>query len=138
MRTRWTGRVLSLVTVLALVGAACGGDDEPEDGGTTQTDEETTEPTETSEPTDDGGGGTVVTANNFAFTPTEVTVASGDAITARNGNPTTPHTFTVEETDIDVSLAARSSEDVTIDLDPGEYGFLCTIHPQMTGTLTVT
>jgi plastocyanin len=136
MRTRWTGKVLSLVAVLALVGVACGGDDEPEDGVTTQpTDEETTE---TSEPTDDGGGGTVVTANNFAFTPNEVTVASGDTITARNGNPITPHTFTVEETDIDVSLAAGSSEDVTIDLDPGEYGFVCTIHGQMTGTLTVT
>ena len=134
MRTRWTGRVLSLVAVLALVGVACGGDDEPEDGGTTTqpTDEETTEPT------DDGGGGTTVTANNFSFTPSEVTVASGDTITARNGNPVTPHTFTVEETDIDVSLAAGTSEDVPIDLDPGEYGFVCTIHGQMTGTLTVT
>jgi plastocyanin len=136
MRTRWTGKVLSLVAVLALVGVACGGDDEPEDGGTTpQTDEETTE---TSEPTDDGGGGTLVTANNFAFTPSELTVASGGTIAARNGNPITPHTFTVEETDIDVSLAAGSSEDVPIDLDPGEYGFVCTIHGQMTGTLTVT
>jgi plastocyanin len=126
--------VLSLVAVLALVGVACGGDDEPEDGGTTTqpTDEETTEPT------DDGGGGTTVTANNFSFTPSEVTVASGDTITARNGNPVTPHTFTVEETDIDVSLAAGTSEDVPIDLDPGEYGFVCTIHGQMTGTLTVT
>jgi plastocyanin len=133
MRTRWVGRLLSLVAVLALVGAACGGDDEPEDGGTTQpTDEETTEPT------DDGGGGTVVTANNFAFTPTEVTVASGDTITATNGNPLTPHTFTVDDTDIDVNLAGGTSEDVTVDLDPGEYGFRCEIHGQMTGTLTVT
>jgi plastocyanin len=137
MGTRWTRKVMPVVAVLALVGAACGGDDEPEDGATTQpTDGEET----TTEPTDDGGGGggVVVTANNFAFTPADVTVASGDTITATNGNPLTPHTFTVEETDIDVNLPAGTSEDVTIDLDPGEYGFVCTIHGQMTGTLTVT
>lgn len=124
-----------MVAVLALVGAACGGDDEPEDGATTQqTDGEET----TTEPTDDGGTGVVVNANNFSFNPAEVTVASGDTITARNVNPITPHTFTVEDTDIDVNLSGGTQEDVTIDLDPGEYGFVCTIHGQMTGTLTVT
>lgn len=135
MRTRWTRSVLSVVAVLALVGAACGGDDEPEDAATTQqTDGEET----TTEPTDDGGTGVVVTANNFSFTPAEVTVASGDTITATNGNPLTPHTFTVDDTDIDVNLSGGTSEDVTVDLDPGEYGFRCEIHGQMTGTLTVT
>ena len=29
------------------------------------------------------------------------------------------------------------SEDVTIDLDPGSYDFICRFHAQMTGTLTV-
>lgn len=135
MGTRWTGKLLPVVAVLALVGAACGGDDEPEDGATTQqTDGEET----TTEPTDDGGTGVVVNANNFAFNPAEVTVASGDTITARNVNPLTPHTFTVDDTDIDVNLSGGTQEDVTIDLDPGEYGFRCEIHGQMTGTLTVT
>jgi plastocyanin len=135
MSTKSTGRVLPLIAVLALVGAACGGDDEPEDGATTQqTEVEET----TTEPADDGGMGVVVNANNFSFNPAEVTVASGDTITARNVNPLTPHTFTVEDTDIDVNLSGGTQEDVTIDLDPGEYGFVCTIHGQMTGTLTVT
>jgi plastocyanin len=135
MGTRWTRKVMPVVAVLALVGAACGGDDEPEDGATTQptNGEETT-----TEPTDDGGAGVVVTANNFAFNPTEVTVASGDTITARNVNPITPHTFTVDGTDIDVSLSGGTQEDVMIDLDPGDYDFVCTIHGQMSGTLTVT
>jgi hypothetical protein len=54
--------------------------------------------------------------------------------------PTTPHTFTVQGTKIDVTNDGGASQDVTIDLKPGTYPFLCRFHQSlgMTGTLVVT
>ncbi|MGZ5344527.1 MAG: hypothetical protein ACXWF5_07515, partial [Actinomycetota bacterium] len=71
-----------------------------------------------------GGGGPVtgsVVAANYAFTPTNVTVASGATIQVKNSTPETPHTFTVTGEDIDVALDPQSTAKVTIDLSPGTY-----------------
>jgi plastocyanin len=90
---------------------------------------------------DDGGSGSAavtVQVNNFLFAPSDIEVAAGSEIEVRNGNANTPHTFTVEGTDIDLELSPMGSEDVTIDLDPGGYDVICRFHGQMTATLTVT
>jgi plastocyanin len=84
------------------------------------------------------GSGATVTANNYSFAPTKLTVQSGTELQLSNANANTPHTFTIDGTDVDVSLEPMSNEDVKIDLDPGRYPFHCKIHPSMTGTLTVT
>jgi plastocyanin len=95
----------------------------------------------------DGGGGEdghggdaeiAVTADNFAFSPTQLEVKSGSEIAVENANAGTPHTFTVDGTSIDVVLDPGDVEDATIDLDPGTYPFHCRFHASMTGTLTVT
>jgi len=89
---------------------------------------------------DDGGGGSAaltVQVNNFLFAPSNIEVAAGSEIEVKNGNANTPHTFTVEGTDIDLELSPMDSEDVTIDLDPGGYDVICRFHGQMTATLTV-
>lgn len=89
-----------------------------------------------------GGGAGVLTLKqvNYQFSPAKVTVASGDTITVSDTNPSTPHTFTVQGTSIDVSNDGRQSQAVTIDLKPGTYDFYCRIHRSlgMTGTLIVT
>jgi plastocyanin len=90
---------------------------------------------------DDGGGGSAavtVQVNNFLFAPSNIEVAAGSEIEVKNGNANTPHTFTVEGTDIDLELSPMDSEDVTIDLDPGSYDVICRFHGQMSATLTVT
>jgi len=90
---------------------------------------------------DDGGGGSAavtVQVNNFLFAPSNIEVAAGSEIEVKNGNANTPHTFTVEGTDIDLELSPMDSEDVTIDVDPGSYDVICRFHGQMTATLTVT
>lgn len=90
---------------------------------------------------DDGGGGeeaATVQVNNFLFAPSDIEVAAGSEIEVKNGNANTPHTFTVEGTNIDLELSPMDSEDVTIDLDPGSYDVICRFHGQMTATLTVT
>jgi plastocyanin len=87
---------------------------------------------------EDGGGSATLQADNFAFSPTEVGTAAGSEITVANANEGTPHTFTVDGTDIDVELEPGETEEVTIGLDPGSYAFHCRFHASMTGTMTVT
>ena len=91
--------------------------------------------------TSTGGGSSVLTLTqvNYQFTPAKITVHQGDIITVSDTNPNTPHTFTVTGTEIDVSNDAMSSQDVTIDLAPGTYPFICRFHESqgMTGTIVV-
>jgi plastocyanin len=92
---------------------------------------------------DGGGGGPVtgsVVAANYAFTPSNVTVASGATIEVQNSTPQTPHTFTVNGQDVDVALDPQSTTEVTIGLPPGTYAFECRFHAGsgMKGTLIVT
>jgi plastocyanin len=143
--TDMRSRAMVALAALLLLGGACGGDGgsdggagggpyggggaSPTAGGAVGGGE------------DDGGGGetaATVQVNNFLFAPSDIEVAAGSEIQVKNGNPNTPHTFTVEGTDIDLELSAMDSEDVTIDLDPGSYDVICRFHGQMTATLTVT
>lgn len=119
-------RLLIGLTVIALMGAACGGDDEGSSSeGTTET---------------GGGGGSVtLTAADIKFDPTELSAAVGDSIEFVNED-NTEHNFTAEDAGIDEDADASSS--VTIDLtdvEAGSYDFVCEYHPDtMTGTLEVT
>ena len=139
MRRRlWVLFVAGLAVVVLTSVACSSGDDGSSGGGATSA--AGGGETQTSEaPAGGGGGGDPdVKAEDFQFDPTEVSVASGDTIVVKNDAPSTPHTFTVTDTDIDESLDPDAEVDVKIDLDPGTYDFMCTIHPQMTGTVTVT
>jgi plastocyanin len=83
---------------------------------------------------------------NPAYEPSQLTVKVGDTIAVENKD-TTPHTVTngKDATDpnmgklFDTSIinAGDSAEIVAADLDPGEYPYFCSVHPYMTGTLTV-
>jgi plastocyanin len=138
MRRRLWVLFVAGLAVLVLTSVACSsGDDGSSGGGATSA--AGGGETETSEaPASGGGGEPDLKAEDFQFDPTELSVASGDTIVVKNDAPSTPHTFTVTDTDIDESLDPDAEVDVKIDLDPDTYDFMCTIHPQMTGTLTVT
>jgi plastocyanin len=83
---------------------------------------------------------------NPSYDPDPITVKAGDTIAVENGD-STPHTVTngKDATDpnmgklFDTSIinAGDSSEIVTTDLKPGEYPFFCSVHPYMTGSMTV-
>ncbi len=87
------------------------------------------------------GGASVLTVTqaNYQFSPAKFTVHQGDTITVSDTNPSTPHTFTIDGTDIDVSNTPQQSQDVTVDLKPGTYTFYCRFHRSlgMQGTLVV-
>ena len=83
---------------------------------------------------------------NPAYEPSQLTVKVGDTIAVENKD-IAPHTVTngKDATDptmgklFDTSIinAGDSGEIVAADLDPGEYPYFCSVHPYMTGTLTV-
>ena len=83
---------------------------------------------------------------NPAYDPSQLTVKVGDTIAVENKD-IAPHTVTngKDATDptmgklFDTSIinAGDSAEIVAADLDPGEYPYFCSVHPYMTGTLTV-
>jgi plastocyanin len=83
---------------------------------------------------------------NPAYEPDPLTVKVGDTI-AVNNKDIAPHTVTngKDATDpnmgklFDTSIinAGDSAEIVTTGMKPGEYPYHCSVHPYMTGTLTV-
>ena len=148
------GSIVIGTVALLLAAAACGGDGDNDaaDGGTPAATGATAETGSTGNDTgryggggdggdggeDEGAGASTVQANNFAFDPVELEIAPGEDLTLKNGNANTPHTFTIDGTDVDVELAPLAEEQATIDLERGTYDFFCRLHPQMEGTLTVT
>jgi plastocyanin len=129
---------LPLIVVLlslALVAAACGSD-EPTTAPTTPA--QTPTETSTSSPTgaDDEAQ---VAMQDFAFSPADITIAAGGKVELTNTGQV-PHTFTLTDTDVDVTVEAGEDASVDITLDPGTYDLMCRFHAGqgMVGTLTVT
>jgi plastocyanin len=79
---------------------------------------------------------TVVVAKEFMFSPLTMTVAAGTTVTWSNRDEE-PHTV-VGETGLFRSPALDTNESFSFRFDqPGTYRFVCSIHPQMTGTIIV-
>jgi plastocyanin len=120
-------RLFAVLGFVALLGAACGGGDDS--GG------------EASGGGGGGGGGgtTTLTASDFAFSPTSLTVAAGDSIEVTNEDDA-EHNFTAEDVGLDEDIEPGSSVTIDVgDAEPGTYDFHCEYHPDtMTGTLEVT
>jgi cytochrome c oxidase subunit II len=102
-----------------------------------------------------GGGGSGVTLTilegssiqgNPDYDPKELTVTKGDTILVDNVD-TMPHTVTNGESATDPNSAklfdtsfimgGESAELDTSNIDAGTHPYYCTVHPYMTGTLTV-
>jgi plastocyanin len=84
----------------------------------------------------DPSGKNVVAIDNFTFTPTELTILAGTQVTWINKDDV-PHTVV----SVDHKFKSRA-----LDTDekfsfmfqtPGTYEYFCSVHPKMTGTITV-
>ena len=135
MRMRRTPIAIFLILAsFALIAAGCGGDDD--ETSTSSAAESSTEET-----TEAAAGASEITMTEYSFDPSDPTVAAGDTLDVVNDGEI-PHNLTVEGSDLATSdLEGGASEDLTVDLDPGEYEFICSIADHaaqgMTGTLTV-
>jgi nitrite reductase (NO-forming) len=130
---------MALLGLALTIVAGCGGDDNK----TATTPTQTTAPAQAAETTS-------VTADEYKFTPSDVTVKKGDSITVKNGGKIV-HNLTVEKGPDPKkkseklagtpTFAPGGTEKVTVDLSPGKYVMVCTVpgHRElgMTGTFTV-
>ena len=128
--------LIMLLACLALVAAGCGGDDEepaPAGGGAATQKEDTS------------GSGAASTSDaveidmkNFQFAPKSATVKVGQTVKWVNQD-SAPHDATDEDTGQFKSDQFPKGE--SFEFTPkkaGEINYVCTLHPGMEGTLTVT
>jgi plastocyanin len=81
-------------------------------------------------------GAATVTIDNFAFDPQSSTFKVGQTVTVVNKD-SAPHTWTSSDGGFDTgTIQPGKSGTVTLS-KAGTFGVVCTIHPNMTGTVTV-
>lgn len=81
-------------------------------------------------------GTDTVTIRDFAFSPTSLAVSAGTVVTWKNLDGE-PHTV-VSDQGLFRSEALDQNDSYTFKFDkPGIYGFICSIHPTMKGTIVV-
>ncbi|MFI6650079.1 cupredoxin domain-containing protein [Streptomyces sp. NPDC050529] len=82
--------------------------------------------------------GALITIKDFAFHPAALTVAPGTKVTVINKDAAT-HTVTATGDKAFDTGQVKSGQKVTFAAParPGSYPYICTIHPTMTGSLTV-
>jgi plastocyanin len=134
---------LAAVLALSVVASACSSGSTPSSSGTTQPPPASPTATQTA----GSGGGTSgpttakvqAGAGGFVFSPSTFTIAQGGVVTVKNVGTLT-HTFTIQGHGVNEVMSPGQSAKVTINLPPGTYPFICTIHVSqgMRGTITVT
>jgi plastocyanin len=112
--------LIGLTVVVALAMTGCSSSSSSSGGGAAGTIEQ-------------GPGGQLV------FSPATISAKAGSTLTIKNVG-SVPHTFTVTGQGIDVTNDTGQTHQVTLNLDPGTYPFICRFHEGsgMKGTLTVT
>jgi plastocyanin len=133
---------LALSCLLLAFVAGCGGDEEESGGGG-----ESAETTEQQQPADTSGGaaggGKAVSVGmkGIQFVPMDVTVAKGGTVTWTN-NESVPHDVT-KETGPGPKFSSGRGDMMQGDTykqtfkTAGKIEYVCTVHPNMTGTVTV-
>jgi plastocyanin len=77
-----------------------------------------------------------VAISGFAFAPASVSVSVGDSVTWTNGDGV-GHTATADDASFDTGTIAGGGTDSVTFATAGTFAYHCSIHPAMTGTVTV-
>jgi plastocyanin len=153
MPSRIAHGAVVLASLLALLAfAACGDDDDDETAG----DAAVVTETETETETQDAGGGPyggaateqppkpggearraqTVEMVDFAFAPAKITIQAGGKVTWKNQGQA-PHTATANDESFDTGTVEAGKLKGESFKQAGTYRYICTIHPQMKGTVEV-
>jgi plastocyanin len=77
-----------------------------------------------------------VNTGDFFFSPTSVTVATGDTVTWHNSGKE-PHTATADDGSFDTGTINSGGSGSHTFNSAGTFSYICTIHPNMKGTVRV-
>jgi plastocyanin len=78
-----------------------------------------------------------IAISNFTFVPHTISVAAGSTVTVTNRDQVT-HTLTSSNGAFSTgAIGPGQSKTFTAPKKPGSYGYICSIHQYMTGTLVV-
>jgi plastocyanin len=77
-----------------------------------------------------------VTIAGFAFDPATVTIQVGDSVTWTNED-SVAHTATAGDGSFDTGQIANGGSDTVTFDTAGTFAYICSIHPQMTGSVVV-
>jgi plastocyanin len=135
-----------LIFVLALFGfAACGGDDDETSADTaavTETETETVEgeaaqePEAPPKPGGEAPRAETVEMVDFAFEPSSTTIEAGGKVTWKNQGQA-PHTATADDDSFDTRTVDAGKLAAETFKQAGTFSYICTIHPDMKGTIEV-
>lgn len=133
LRKRWAALIATGAAVLALGIGGCG-DDEEEPASSPEPAQQTESGADNSDTADVQAQD--VQMLDFEFAPPTITIAAGGEVTWVNEGQA-PHDATADDDSFATELLdPGESESVTFD-EPGSYSYICSIHPQMTGTIEV-
>jgi plastocyanin len=137
------------LTAIGVVG--CGGSDSSTSSPTTSESDanagEHESDTTTSEPGDDSGGNVTapsgdavrsaeVEIEDFSYRPDPVTIEEGGKVIWKNRDAA-PHTATASDGSFDTGTIEEDKLKSETFKEPGTYTYVCSIHPQMHGTVEV-
>lgn len=144
--------VLCAFLALTALGAiGCGGSDSSTSAPTTSESDATSEgesdATTTSESGDDSGGNAAapsgdavrsaeVEIEDFSYRPDPVTIEEGGKVIWKNRD-SAPHTATATGGSFDTGTIEEDKIKSETFKEPGTYEYVCSIHPQMHGTVEV-
>ena len=77
-----------------------------------------------------------VKIDNFSFGPATLTVSAGTTVTWTNRDDT-PHTVAAKDRTFKSKVMDTDESYSFTFSTPGEYAYFCSLHPHMTGTITV-
>lgn len=115
-------RLFLALAITAALTAACGGGSTGSAGGDAA-------------PAGGTSGGSSVAVSDFAFDPETATTAVGEEVTWTVAEESSPHTVKFDDEESE-ELAAGDTYSRSFS-EAGEFKYVCGIHPQMTGTVTV-
>lgn len=81
-------------------------------------------------------GGTAVEIQNFAFSPATLTVKVGDTVTWVNQD-SVGHSATADDGSFDTGVLSQGESNTVTFTEAGTFGYHCTPHPNITGTVIV-
>jgi plastocyanin len=142
-KTLFTVPVLCALIGFGAAGCGDGGDDDTSPASTTESAGTTAEAGDDSgasgnaaAPSGDAVRSAEVEIEDFAYRPDPVTVEEGGKVIWKNRD-SAPHTATAADGSFDTGTIEEDKLKSETFKEPGTYAYVCSIHPQMHGTVEV-